>query len=123
MPISFTAVGAYELGKDWEVSARVQTTSGQPFTPFYGVYVPREQYFTATRGDLNSERYPAFFRLDVRAQKVWSRKWVDWMLYLDVYNATSRANPFIATYNYDYSELVEIASLPIIPTLGLEATY
>ena len=41
------------------------------------------------------------------------------MLYLDVYNATSRANPFIATYNYDYSELVEIASLPIIPTLGL----
>ena len=123
MPIAFTAVGAYDLGKDWEVSARVQTTSGQPYTPFYGVYVPRQQYFTATRGDLNSERYPAFFRLDVRAQKVWSRKWVDWMLYVDVYNATSRANPFIATYNYDYSELVEIASLPIIPTLGLEATY
>ncbi len=123
MPLSFTAVGAYDLGKDWELSARFQTTSGQPYTPFYGVYVPKDQYFTATRGDLNSERYPAFLRLDVRAQKVWSRKWVDWMLYLDVYNATSRANPFIATYNYDYSELIEIASLPIIPTLGLEANY
>ena len=30
------------------------------------------------------------------------------MLYLDVYNATNRANPFIATYNYDYSELIEV---------------
>ena len=123
MPISLTAVGAYDLGKSWELSARLQTTSGQPYTPFYGVYVPRDQYFTATRGDLNSERYPAFLRLDLRAQKVWSRKWVDWMLYMDVYNATARSNPFIATYNYDYSELIEIASLPIIPTIGLEATY
>lgn len=123
MPIAFTAVGAYDLGKNWEVSGRVQTTSGQPFTPFYGVYVPKEQYFTATRGDLNSDRYPAFFRMDLRVQKVWSKKWVDWMLYMDVYNATNRANPFIAAYNYDYSELVDIASLPIIPTLGLEATY
>ena len=66
---------------------------------------------------------PAFFRMDLRVQKIWPRKWVDWMLYLAVYNATNRANPFIATYNYDYSELIDIASLPIIPTLGIEAKY
>ena len=31
--------------------------------------------------------------------------------------------PLHCNLQYDYSELVEIASLPIIPTLGLEATY
>ena len=122
-PISFTAVGAYDLGANWEISGRFQYTSGQPFTPLYGVYVPNEQYFTATRGELNSSRYPYYLRLDARVQKVWERPRTDWMLYLDVYNLTSRRNPFIATYNYDYSELVDLAAIPIIPTLGLEAKY
>lgn len=122
-PISFTAVGAYDLGKDWEISGKVQATSGQPYTPLYGVYVPTDEYFTAIRGDLNSARYPYYFRVDTRVQKVWNRNWMDWTLYLDVYNATSRRNPFVATYNYDYSRLVDIISLPIIPTLGLEVNY
>ena len=122
-PISFTAVGAYDLGANWEISGRFQYTSGQPFTPLYGVYVPNEQYFTATRGELNSARYPYYLRLDARVQKVWERPRTNWMLYLDVYNVTSRKNPFIATYNYDYSELIDLASIPIIPTLGLEAKY
>ena len=122
-PIGVTVVGAYDLGFGWEASARVQYTSGQPFTPLYGVYVPNDEYFTSTRGDLNSDRYPYFFRIDTRVQKELVRKWVDWTFYLDVFNLTSRQNPFIATYTYDYSELVDIASLPIIPTIGFEATY
>lgn len=122
-PLSMTVVGAYDFGFGWEASGRVQYTSGQPFTPLYGVYVPNQEYFTSTRGDLNSDRYPYFFRIDTRVQKELTRKWVDWMFYIDVFNLTSRRNPFIATYNYDYSELVDIASLPIIPTIGLEASY
>ena len=122
-PISLTTVAAYDLGRNWEVSGRFQYTSGQPFTPLYGVYVPNDQYFTAMRGELNSDRYPYYLRFDARIQKVWNRPRIDWLFYLDVYNLTSRRNPFIATYNYDYSELVEIAAIPIIQTLGFEAKY
>jgi hypothetical protein len=122
-PISFTAVAAYDLGANWEVSSRFQYTSGQPFTPLYGVYIPNEQYFTAMRGEINSDRYPYYLRLDARVQKIWERPKTNWMLYLDVYNLTSRRNPFIATYNYDYSELFALATIPIIPTLGLEVKY
>lgn len=122
-PISFNAVGNMELGKRWEMSGRVQYTSGQPFTPLSGVYVPDDSYFTAMRGALNSDRYPDYFRLDLRVQKELTTRHLEWMIYLDVYNVTARQNPFIATYNYDYTELLDIASIPIIPTLGIEATY
>jgi hypothetical protein len=122
-PISVTAVGAYDLGKEWELSGRVQYTSGQPFTPLYGVYVPSDTFFTPIRGELNSDRYPYYFRVDARVQKKWSRSYTDWTLYLDVYNLTSRRNAFIAFYNYDYTELLERAGIPIVPTFGLEVEY
>ena len=101
------------------MSSRVQFTSGQPFTPLYGVYIPNDQSFAAIRGDLNADRYDPFFRWDLRLEKTYHRRLVDWLVYLDVYNVTSRSNPFIATYNYDYSDLYDLAGIPIIPHLDL----
>lgn len=122
-PFSITAVAAYDLPHGFEISGRVQATSGQPFTPIYGVYVPQDQYFSELRGEINSARYPAYFRLDVRAQKVWQTQRADYKLYLDIYNTTWRRNPVLAVYNYDYSGLITLAHLPILPTLGVEASF
>jgi hypothetical protein len=122
-PLSLSVVGAYDLPRNWEISGRMSATSGQPFTPIFGVYVPQDQYFAELRGELNSDRYPAYFRLDVRAQKTWQRRHTDWTAYLDVYNTTWRQNPILATYNYDYSELQTLAHLPLLPTLGIEVSY
>ncbi|MCP4809993.1 MAG: TonB-dependent receptor [Proteobacteria bacterium] len=122
-PLSLTVLGAYDLPRDFELSGRVQFTSGQPHTPLYGVYVPDDSWFTEYRGEINSERYPYFFRIDVRAQKTWEGRRADWVFYLDVYNVTWRKNAFLATYDYDYSELVPLAHLPLLPTLGVEAHF
>ena len=122
-PLSLTVLGAWELPHGFEISGRVQLTSGQPHTPLYGVYLPQWAWYTQTRGEINAERYPSFFRVDLRAQKTWETPLIDWVAYLDIYNATNRKNPFIATYNYDYSEFFSIAYLPILPTLGAEARF
>lgn len=122
-PLSLTVLGAYELPREIELSGRMQFTSGQPHTPLYGVYVPDDTWFTEYRGEINSERYPYFFRLDLRAQKTWEGRRADWVFYLDVYNTTWRKNAFLATYTYDYSELVPLAHLPLLPTLGVEAHF
>ena len=122
-PLSFQVLGAYDLSDKWEISTRVQFTSGQPHTPLYGVYVPESAFYTEYRGEINSERYPAYFRWDLRIQRTWQARRVDWVWFLDVYNVTWRKNAFAAAYDFDYSELVPIAHLPLLPTLGIEARF
>lgn len=122
-PLSLTVLGAVDLRRSWSASARMQATSGQPHTPLYGVYVPDSAWFTDYRGEINSERYPAYFRIDVGLEKTWTTRRIDWVGKLDVYNVTWRKNAFLALYDYDYSELVPLAHLPILPTLGVEARF
>ena len=122
-PVSLTLLGAIDLPREWSASARMQFTSGQPYTPLYGVYVPQYAWFTDYRGEINSERYPVYFRIDAGLQKTWSTRRVDWAAKLDVYNVTWRKNAFLAVYDYDYSELVPLAHLPLLPTFGVEARF
>ena len=122
-PVALTVLGALDMQREWSASARMQFTSGQPYTPLYGVYVPQDAWFTEYRGEINSERYPVYFRIDAGLQKTWSTRRVDWVGRLDVYNLTWRKNAFIAVYDYDYSEMVPMAHLPILPTLGVEARF
>ena len=104
-PISFNAVGNMELGKRWEMSGRIQYTSGQPFTPLSGVYVPDDTYFTAMRGCPKLRSLSRLFSPDLWVQKDATTRYLEWMVYLTSITVTARRNPFIATYNYDYTEL------------------
>jgi hypothetical protein len=67
-------------------------------------------------------RLPAFFSLDLRADRRWRRCWGDLVLYFDLQNATNRRN-------VEGRELVDegqgpreedIRGLPIIPFIGVE---
>jgi hypothetical protein len=66
---------------------------------------------------------PAFFQLDLRADKRWT--WRTWILsaYLEVQNATNRKNPEGVAYNYDYSEQGWMTGLPLFPSFGIRAEY
>lgn len=122
-PFALTLLGSWDAPRRWELSARLRLTSGQPFTPLIGVYVPWEDGYVAYEGELNADRFPFFRQLDVRAEKTWEKRRADWSLYLDVYNATWAKNPIAATYNYDYTELVPVIAVPIIPSLGLAVSF
>jgi hypothetical protein len=122
-PVSLTLLGAWHGPKRWDVSARFRLTSGHPYTPLVGVYSPEDDRYYAWSGELNTARFPWFHQLDVRVEKTWEKRRGDISLYLDVYNAYWAKNPFAAAYNYDYSELIPIISIPIVPTLGVEAKY
>jgi hypothetical protein len=122
-PIAVTLLASYDAPRDWKFSGRFRFTSGHPFSPYSGSYDPVVDRYSAYPGELNSDRYPVFHQLDVRAEKTWHKPKRDWRLYLDVYNVYNAHNPFAASYDYDYSDLLTIISVPIIPTLGLEATF
>lgn len=122
-PISLTLLAAWDLPKDWQISGRWRYTSGHPFTPYSGVYNPTWEYYEALPGELNSDRYKNFRQLDLRVQKTRTKRRVEWVYYLDVFNATWRVNPIAAFYDYDYTEMVPIIHLPILPTAGVEAHF
>ncbi len=122
-PLSATLLAAWDLPARWQISARARYTSGQPFTPYTGVYDPDSLSYRPLPGATNSDRFEDFRQLDARVQKTWRTPRRDWTAYLDVFNATYAKNPFAAAYNYDYTELVPLYSIPILPILGVECVF
>ncbi len=57
-----SAIGAVDLGRRWRAGAKVMAYSGTPYTQTEGG-VPVPPY--------NSQRLPAFYRIDIRLEKSW----------------------------------------------------
>jgi hypothetical protein len=136
---------------DWlELGASFRYGSGFPFTPATGfspIIVVRsdstgeerpsvatnifgEAIFRVDRGGIenaNSERLPAYHRLDLRAT-VYADWWdLDWSFYLDLVNAYNRSNVLSRSYRVDRGtvELTrrDVYMLPILPTLGFSVAF
>ncbi len=140
--------GTYRIN-DWlDLSVTWRYGSNFPYTPAVGVR-PRimttvvngsTQAFVATdaagrvifdvdRGGasaVNSERKPAYHRLDLRTTARTSFWGADWAFYLDVINAYNRAN--VLNYSYFVRDdltlgVRETTMFPILPTLGVSVRW
>jgi hypothetical protein len=121
-PLALTALLSHGLGRGWRMSGRYRLTSGHPYTEQHAVFLATEDVWQGTPGPTNGERLSAFQQLDLRVDKRWSGR-ADWTLYLDVFNALNIRNALVATYNPNYTELVPVLSVPIVPSLGVEVAY
>lgn len=124
-PHILTALGGYELPRGWEVSGKVQYTSGNPTTPYaLGVYdVDQDVYQGFQTGATNSERLPAFFAVSARVDKLFTFKTWQLDVYVDLLNVVRGVNPEFELYNYDYTEKTYLRGLPFIPSPGFEAKF
>jgi TonB family protein len=120
-----TALGSYELGKNWTLGMRFRYVTGNLFTPCSGgLFSSTGTSYLCVNGPLNSERLPPFHQLDIRVDKRWKFKDFSLGAYLDLINAYNRKNPDLIQYNYDFSaSKPQSASLPIIPSLGLRGEF
>ena len=116
-----TLIGVVRLPKNWQAGARFRLVSGNPYTPITGsVYDATGGFYVALEGTPNSRRFPTFHQLDLRVDKKWIWRRVSLALYLDVQNVYNAQNVEFWNYAYDFSGRVPIASLPIIPSLGMK---
>ena len=142
-----SAVALYQLSRAFDVSAAfvygtgdavtlpVAEYSGSP----YGFGSP-EQWLNEDRyqfgyygdgvtvyGPRNGFRMPAYVRLDLSATWHFRRGPRPHALALNVYNATNRKNPFLATFrnNRDGTarQLTGIALFPVLPTLSYQFSF
>lgn len=127
---SVSASGGVRLG-GWEVGTRVTAQSGRPFTP-YDLAASEVEYALSRRGvidldRLNSERTPAYARIDVRVDRRFALgRRVNGVVYLDVQNVLDRENVFALQYTEDPAEpdrLREQTNVGRLPTIGFSVEF
>lgn len=123
-PVVVQTLATHSLPKRWRVGGRVRYGSGNPYTPVAGSYQDLgSRSYVPVYGDLDSGRLPAFWSVDLRIDKDWVYR--SWTLstYLDLQNATNRANVEVMSWNYDYSEEDPVTSLPVVPAFGVRGAW
>jgi outer membrane receptor for ferrienterochelin and colicin len=110
------------LGKGWEVSARVVYGSGFAYTPSKAGYDERAGVWYWDQADPNSAYLPPYKRIDFRTSKNFNLFGLSSSAFIDISNIFNYKN--IQSYQYTFTgngkpRIKEITLWPILPTLGL----
>jgi hypothetical protein len=120
----------YRPNASWEVGAKLRALSGLAYTPF-DLERSAQEYSLTGRGVLDwskvgTARTPAYARLDVRVERMFSFESWNGVLYLDVQNVTGRKN----VAGYDYTEdpahpgrIRPQTSTTFLPTFGFSVEF
>lgn len=114
-----------EIGSGWQIGAKFQYASGNPYTPVVGV-TELNNFFYVIDGDKNSARYPDYHKLDIRIDKQFIFESWSFSLYLDLWNVYNRDN--IISYSFKADTYGTITTTPrydmgIAPILGFTARF
>jgi hypothetical protein len=119
-PVVFNLTGTYRVGDRWDLSTRVAYLAGRPFTPFDEVRstAQRRAIYDVTR--VNTERGPAYVRLDVRVDRTFIVAGRPFVLFAGAQNVTDRRN--VAGYGWDRRQNVSKTNTQqgLFPIVGLE---
>jgi hypothetical protein len=112
----------------WEVDlgVRFRYVTGNPDTAITsGIYDADRDVYSPAQAPQSaySSRLPDFYQLDARIDKRFAFK--SWLLalYLDVTNVTNHGNVEGYAYSYDYTRRSPVHGLPILPSLGVRASF
>ena len=139
-----TLAASYNITPTWEIGAKWQYRSGNPYTPVVDAEflidprfleeIENPEEITPTQviqnsiyrpiyGETNSARLPPYHRLDIRLSKTFNFKRWNLGIFLEILNTYNRKNLLDYTYNTDYSEKDAIYQFPIIPYFGITAEF
>jgi TonB family protein len=119
-----TLIAGYHLPWEIDFGVRVRYVTGNPSTPLGAGILDADQGVTIPiPGAPYSERMPSFAQLDLRVDKRFIFKSWILSLYLDISNVTNAANVEGYAYSYDYTRRAAVTGLPILPSIGIRATF
>ena len=119
-----TAIASYKLPKNWQIGARFRLISGNPYTPVIGgVFDAGDGGYIAVQGPRNSARLPAFHQLDLRIDKRWIYRRISINAFIDVLNIYNHVNVERLQNAYNLQGTAPVASLPILPSIGLRLEW
>jgi len=121
------------LGAEWTV--RLGYGSPLPYTAIAGEWIhryydPGRNAFVGAslepyRTERNTERYPAYARVDLSAR--WTFQWLGarWHPSVQLLNATARTNTFVYFFDYARNPPLRrgLSQFPMLPTVGMEVNW
>lgn len=114
-----------EMGAGWQIGAKFQYASGNPYTPVTGV-TEIDNIFYVIDGENNSARYPDYHKLDLRIDKQFVFDNWSFSVYLDLWNVYNRDN--VVSYSFKTTKDGTITTEPrydfgIMPIIGFTAKF
>lgn len=119
-PVIANAVLQYKPSEKFLYGARWSYHTGHPDTPIIGNRTEADGRIRPVYGALNSERMPAYHRLDLRVDYRYSDKL---SYYGELVNAYGRKNTGAYEYSADYKTRKPEAQMPMFPSIGLEYKF
>jgi outer membrane receptor protein involved in Fe transport len=99
---------------EFEISLKFRYLGGRPFTP--PVYKPElKKWVVEEQNELNTERYPAYNRLDLRIDKRYNYDNWSFVIFFDIVNIYNRDNVWSYQYNDDgtIDKVLQFNTLPV----------
>ena len=123
-----TFAASYNLTPTWEFGAKWQYRSGNPYTPCVDATIqfdPRngEPIYIPIFAETNSDRLPAYHRLDLRVSKTFQFSAWNLGIFLELLNTYNRQNLLDFNYSDDCQTREDVNQLPILPYLGITAEF
>ena len=115
-PVIASLVAQYKLSDRWLLGNRWSYHTGSPDTPIIGADTYPDGRPRPIYGGLNSERLPAYHRLDLRGDFILSPRF---RVYGEVINAYARKNISGYSYTADYSARQDVRQLPFLVSFGV----
>ncbi len=123
-----TLVGSYAPSSTWEIGAKWQYHTGNPYTPIIDATLgidPRngKTIWVPIYAAPNSERLPPYHRLDLRVSKIFNHENWQMNVYFELLNVYNRQNLLQYNYSSDYQFKSKISQFPLIPYVGFSAKF
>jgi outer membrane receptor protein involved in Fe transport len=119
-PLIASLVALWQFNERWTFGARWNYHTGGLETPIIGSRIEADGRIRPVYGALNSERLPAYHRLDLRADRRFSESLSGYMELLNAYN---RENITGYSYNEDYSIREPSGGWPLLFTIGVQSSF
>ncbi len=119
-PVIATLVGQYRQSDAWQWGAKWSWHSGDPYTPVVGTGSFADGRVRPIYGAINSQRTPAYHRLDLRLDRRYSERSTG---YVELINAYGRKNVSGYSYSADYRTREAVYQLPATLSFGWQYSF
>ncbi|MFO0074239.1 MAG: hypothetical protein ACK55A_19445 [Gemmatimonas sp.] len=106
-------------GTNWEFSTRGTYSSGRPLTPLNTVAAAAQNRLVYDVQRINSDRTPAYARLDVRIDRRFLVRGSWLSTYIDLQNITARENRSVQQWTSKTRDVEWREQIAFFPVLGI----
>jgi hypothetical protein len=118
-PNLLTAILGAKRGTRWEFSTRASYSSGRPLSPLNTAASTAQNRLVLDVTRLNSERTPAYARLDVRVDRRFAIRGTWLSTYFEIQNVTNRENRSVQQWNAKTNRVEWRPQVALLPLIGM----